>query len=51
MARHVAEHRNFYRAVLTGSCAYPAARAVMALLFPENLAMARRATSTRSSDG
>lgn len=34
MARHFARHRSFYRAMLTGSCAFPMARALNRLFAP-----------------
>ncbi|MDQ4115083.1 MAG: TetR/AcrR family transcriptional regulator [Actinomycetota bacterium] len=39
---HFAEHRDFYRATLTGSCAYAAARTLNSLFRPFSIAMARR---------
>ncbi|MER5427177.1 TetR/AcrR family transcriptional regulator [Streptosporangium roseum] len=42
LARHFAEHRRFYRAVLTGSCAHAATRAVSGLFHPLSTASARR---------
>ncbi|MEV1064888.1 helix-turn-helix domain-containing protein [Streptomyces sp. NPDC050263] len=42
MARHFAEHRPFYRAMLTGSCAYAATRTVLGLLRSYGIAGARR---------
>jgi AcrR family transcriptional regulator len=35
-ARHFAEHRRFYRAMLTGSCAFAVNNGVMGLLLPVN---------------
>ena len=36
VARHFAEHRVFYRALLTGSCAFALDRALISLLMPVN---------------
>nr|MDT0657250.1 TetR family transcriptional regulator [Micromonospora sp. DSM 115978] len=36
VARHFAEHRVFYRALLTGSCAFAADRGLISLLMPVN---------------
>ncbi|ONI93059.1 TetR family transcriptional regulator [Saccharothrix sp. ALI-22-I] len=36
MARHFARHRVFYRALLTGSCAYALDRGLISLLLPVN---------------
>jgi AcrR family transcriptional regulator len=36
VARHFAEHRVFYRALLTGSCAYALDRGLISLLLPVN---------------
>jgi AcrR family transcriptional regulator len=36
VARHFAEHRSFYRAMLTGSCAFALNRALHGLLVPLN---------------
>ncbi|MEU0877213.1 TetR/AcrR family transcriptional regulator [Lentzea sp. NPDC005914] len=36
MARHFAEHKVFYRALLTGSCAYALDRGLISLLLPVN---------------
>lgn len=42
LARHFAEYREFYRPLLTGSCAYAAIRTVNSLFHPYRLASARR---------
>jgi AcrR family transcriptional regulator len=42
LARHFAEHRRFYRAVLTGSCAYAATRTVNGLFRPYSMVSARQ---------
>jgi hypothetical protein len=36
IARHLAEHRSFYRAMLTGSCAFALNKALNGLLVPLN---------------
>jgi hypothetical protein len=47
MARHFAEHRSFYRAMLTGSCAFALNKALTGLLTPFNLQVIRRAGGKR----
>src|SRR5438067_9990956 len=41
LARHFAEHHQFYRVLLTGSCAYAATRTICGLFRPHNAASAR----------
>jgi AcrR family transcriptional regulator len=41
VARHFAEHRSFYRAMLTGSCAFAMARALSSLFVPVNREVAQ----------
>lgn len=43
MARHFAEHRAFYRAMLTGSCGYALNKALTGLILPLNRRLVRRA--------
>jgi AcrR family transcriptional regulator len=40
-ARHFAEHRSFYRAMMTGSCGFELTRALSGLLSPVNRPVAR----------
>ncbi|MDT0569949.1 TetR/AcrR family transcriptional regulator [Streptomyces sp. DSM 3412] len=42
MARHFAEHRGFYRAMLTGSCAFDLNKALTELLVPVNREFVRQ---------
>lgn len=42
VARHFAEYRSFYRAMVTGSCAHAAIRTVVRVLRPYRVAMARK---------
>jgi AcrR family transcriptional regulator len=42
MAQHFAEYRDFYRAMLTGSCAYALNRALTGLLIPLNRRVAQQ---------
>jgi AcrR family transcriptional regulator len=42
MARHFAEHRLFYRAMLTGSCAYSVTRTLISLFRPYSITSARQ---------
>jgi len=42
MARHFARHREFYRAMLTGSCAFALNKALSGLLIPVNRRSVRR---------
>ncbi|MFE2945159.1 TetR/AcrR family transcriptional regulator [Streptomyces sp. NPDC059255] len=42
VARHFAEHRPFYRAMLTGSCAHAAIRTVVGVFSPYRAASARK---------
>ncbi len=42
MARHFAEHRGFYRAMLTGSCAFELNAALTELIIPVNRQVVRR---------
>ncbi|AWW41468.1 TetR/AcrR family transcriptional regulator [Streptomyces cadmiisoli] len=42
VARHFAEHRSFYRPLLTGSCAYSAIRTVVSLFRQQSVSSARQ---------
>jgi AcrR family transcriptional regulator len=46
-ARHFADHRSFYRAMLTGSCAFALNRALNGLLIPLNWLLATRMLGER----
>jgi AcrR family transcriptional regulator len=46
-ARHFADHRRFYRAMLTGSCAFAVNRALSGLLIPLNRQLAERMLGER----
>jgi AcrR family transcriptional regulator len=47
MARHFAQHRAFYRAMLTGSCAFGLTRALTGLLIPVNRQVVRQVLGER----
>lgn len=47
MARHFAAHRGFYRAMLTGSCAFALNKALTGLLVPANRRFLRRLCGDR----
>ncbi|MDX3617833.1 TetR/AcrR family transcriptional regulator [Streptomyces europaeiscabiei] len=46
MARHFAEHRGFYRAMFTGSCAFDLNRALTELIIPANREVVRHRHGT-----
>jgi AcrR family transcriptional regulator len=47
IARHFAEHRRFYRAILTGSCGFAVNKALTVLLIPLNQQIIHQAYSER----
>ena len=46
-ARHFAQHRSFYRAMLTGPCAYALSMALSGLLTPFNQQLVERMSGAR----
>jgi AcrR family transcriptional regulator len=48
MARHFARHRRYYRALLTGSCAYALNRALTSLFVSLNRQFVQRVSGTRT---